>query len=73
VSANLGTGTGMLLWRSPLKVFQKLFFHTPLVNIFILASEVYHDRVWYPLKGRRVTDRWKQESPWGRLFEEYPD
>jgi len=73
VSANLGTGTGMLLWRSPLKVFQKLFFHTPLVKIFIFASEVYHDRVWYPLKGRTVTARWKQESPWGRLFEEYPE
>ncbi len=72
VGANLGTGTGMLLWRSPLKVFQKLLFHTPLVKIFIFASETYHDRLWYPLKGRAVTDQWKQESPWGQLFEQYP-
>ena len=54
VRANLGTGTGMLLWRSPLKVFQKLLFHTPLVNVFIFASETYHDKLWYPLKGQRV-------------------
>jgi len=62
----------MLLWRTPLKVFQKLFFRTPLVNIFIFASEVYHDRFWYPIWGRPVVERWKRESPWGRLFEQYP-
>ncbi len=73
VGVNLGTGTGMLLWRSPLKVFQKLLFHTPLVNIFIWASETYHDSLWYPLKGRRVVEQWKRESVWGQLFEQYPE
>jgi hypothetical protein len=73
VSANLGTGTGMLLWRSPLKVFQKLLFHTPLVNIFIWASETYHDKFWYPVKGSKIADTWKRESPWGQLFEQYPE
>ena len=73
VGVNLGTGVGMLLWRTPLKVFQKLFFHTPLVKIFIFASEFYHDRFWYPTKGKRVVDQWKQESHWGQLFEQYPD
>ena len=72
VGVNLGTGTGMLLWRSPLKVFQKLFFQTPLVNIFIFASEYYHDHFWYPVKGKKVVEQWKQESPWGKLFDEYP-
>jgi len=72
VSANLGTGTGMLLWRSPLKVFQKLLFHTPLVNIFIFASETFHDKFWYPVKGQKIADQWKRESPWGQLFEQYP-
>jgi hypothetical protein len=73
VGVNLGTGTGMLLWRSPLKIFQKLFFHTPLVNIFIFASEYYHDHFWYPAKGTKVVEQWKQESQWGRLFETYPE
>jgi hypothetical protein len=72
VGANLGTGTGMLLWRSPLKVFQKLLFHTPLVKVFIWASETYHDKFWYPVKGQKIADRWKRESPWGQLFEQYP-
>ena len=72
VGVNLGTGTGMLFWRTPLKVFQKLLFHTPLVKVFIFASEYYHDHFWYPLKGRAVVERWKRESPWGRLFEQYP-
>ena len=73
VGVNLGTGTGMLLWRSPLKIFQKLFFRTPLVNLFIFASEYFHDHFWYPMKGRPVVEKWKKESPWGRLFEEYPE
>lgn len=73
VGVNLGTGTGMLLWRSPLKIFQNLFFHTPLVNLFIFASEFYHDSFWYPMKGKKVVNQWKNESPWGQLFEKYPD
>lgn len=72
VGVNLGTGTGRLLWHSPLRIFQKLFFHTPLVNIFIFASEYYHDHFWYPLKGKKVVDEWLETSPWGELFKNYP-
>ncbi|MGA1869993.1 MAG: DUF362 domain-containing protein [bacterium] len=72
VGVNLGTGVGMLLWRSPLRIFQKLLFHTPLVNIFIFASEYYHDHFWYPRKGNNVVTQWLSDSPWGRLFEQYP-
>ncbi|MCE5252189.1 DUF362 domain-containing protein [bacterium] len=73
VGYNLNTGVSMLLLRTPLKIFQKLLFHTPLVNIFIFASEFYHDRFWYPLKGRKIVERWLDESPWGRLFGDYPE
>jgi uncharacterized protein (DUF362 family) len=72
VGVNLGTGTGMLLWRSPLKIFQKLLFHTPLVKMFIFASEYYHDHYWYPKNGKKVVDEWLEESPWGQLFQQYP-
>jgi len=41
-------GGGDLIWFGPLKRFQKLFFHTPLVNGFILASDVYHDFYRWP-------------------------
>ncbi len=72
VGVNLATGVGRLLWfDTPLKSLQKLFFHTPLVNVFIWGSEMYHDKVWYPLKGRKIVDRWERESPWGRLFATY--
>jgi hypothetical protein len=73
VGVNLATGVGRMLWfDTPLKKVQRLFFQTPLVNLFIFASEMYHDRVWYPVKGRRMVRRWESESPWGRLFASYP-
>ena len=73
VGVNLGTGTGMLLWRSPLKIFQKLLFQTPIVKMFIWASETYHDKFWYPKNGTPVVEEWKHDSPWGHLFEQYPE
>ncbi|MFC1511666.1 DUF362 domain-containing protein [Candidatus Latescibacterota bacterium] len=73
VGYNIGTGAGMLLWRSPLRIFQHLLFHTPLVNVFIFASEYYHDHYWYPWKGTRIVREWLDTSPWGSLFKEYPE
>jgi uncharacterized protein (DUF362 family) len=72
VGVNFGTGTGMLLWRSPLKIFQNLLFHTPLVNLFIFASENYHDHYWYPRNGKKVVEQWEKDSVWGQLFKQYP-
>jgi uncharacterized protein (DUF362 family) len=73
VGVNLATGTGRIFWHdTPLKHLQHLFFHTPLVNIFIFASEYYHDKIWYRFKGLPVVNTWKTESPWGRLFAKYP-
>jgi hypothetical protein len=63
---------GDLLWFSPLKRFQNLFFRTPLVNFFIFGSEFYHDYFRWPLKEQRVFRRWLKHSPWGRLFDQYP-
>jgi hypothetical protein len=62
---------GDLMWFGPLKRFQKLFFHTPLVNVFILGSEAYHDYYRWPLRDRRTFEKWRAESPWGRLFAAY--
>lgn len=72
VGVNFATGVGRILWHdTPLKVLQPLFFHTPLVHIFIFASEMYHDKVWYQLNGTKVVNRWMAESPWGQLFAQY--
>jgi hypothetical protein len=66
-------GGGDLIWFGPLKRFQKLFFHTPLVNGFILASDVYHDFYRWPLIDRRVFERWAETTEWGQLFLRYAE
>jgi len=66
--ANAAARVGRLCWFGPLAGLQRLLFHSPLVYAFIFASAVYHDWVWYPLHGRRIVNRWLNESPWGRLF-----
>jgi uncharacterized protein (DUF362 family) len=66
-------GGGDLIWFGPLKRFQKLFFHTPLVNGFILASDVYHDFYRWPLVDRRVFERWCETTEWGQLFLRYAE
>ena len=65
------SGGGDLIWFGPLKRFQKLFFHTPLVNGFILASDVYHDFYRWPLVDRRVFERWCETTAWGQMFLRY--
>ncbi len=71
VGDNVASTVGDLLWFGPLKALQKLMFHTPLVYIFIFASAFYHDRVWWNLKGKKILETWKKDSPWGRLWEKY--
>jgi uncharacterized protein (DUF362 family) len=71
VGDNGASMVGDLLWFGPLKGLQKLFFHTPLVHLFITGSEVYHDYYRWPLRDRRVFERWRASTSWGRLFAQY--
>ena len=73
VGDNGASMIGDLLWFSPLRKFQNLFFRTPLVNLFIFGSEAYHDYYRWPLKDRRIFKHWLKTSPWGKLFSEYPE
>jgi uncharacterized protein (DUF362 family) len=73
VGNNGASLVGNLLWFSPLKSLQKLFFRTPLVNLFILGSETYHDYYRWPLKDRKTFDTWRTGTPWGRLFASYAE
>jgi uncharacterized protein (DUF362 family) len=72
VGDNAASMAGDLLWFSPLKRFQNLFFRTPLVNFFIFGSEAYHDYYRWPIRDRRVFRKWLKTSQWGRLFTSYP-
>jgi uncharacterized protein (DUF362 family) len=71
VGDNLASRAGDLLWFGPLKIFQKLFFHTPLLYLFVFGSSFYHDFFWWPIYGKSRMKAFKEKSPWGKLFEEY--
>lgn len=71
VGDNFASVFGDLLWFGPLKSLQKLFFHTPLVEVFVRASDVYHDKIWWNVNGNGIYQNWLQESPWGQLFARY--
>jgi len=71
VGDNGASRVGDLLWFSPLKRFQKLFFRTPLVHLFIFGSETYHDYYRWPLKDRAIFETWRKGTPWGHLFDRY--
>jgi uncharacterized protein (DUF362 family) len=71
VGDNIASMAGDLLWFSPLKKFQNFFFRTPLVNLFIFGSEAYHDYYRWPIRDRRVFNRWRKSTQWGKLFAAY--
>jgi len=71
VGDNGASRVGDLMWFGPMKRFQKLFFHTPLVNVFVMGSEVYHDYLRWPNVDKKVFEKWLHTTHWGKLFQEY--
>jgi uncharacterized protein (DUF362 family) len=71
VGDNGASMVGDVMWFGPLKKFQKLFFHTPLVNLFVMGSEAYHDYYRWPLRDRRIFEQWRAQTTWGQLFDHY--
>lgn len=61
-----------ILRRSTARIgwLHRLLFHSPLFRMFILASELYHDRLWYPTVGRRIIGEF-MGTEWGRALERY--
>ena len=72
VGDNLASKVGDQVWFGRFRFLQKLFFHTPLVYIFVFASSFYHDYFWWPTKGRRIFNVWSR-GKWGKLFLHYRD
>jgi uncharacterized protein (DUF362 family) len=71
VGDNGASMIGDVMWFGPLKRFQNLFFRTPLVKLFVLGSEAYHDYYRWPLRDRRVFEQWRAATHWGQLFDRY--
>jgi len=71
VGDNGASRVGDIVWFGALKPVQNVLMRTPLVNLFILGSEVYHDYYRWPARDRRVFEGWLANTPWGQLFQEY--
>jgi len=72
VGDNFASKVGDALWFSSLKKFQRLFFKTSLVYLFVFGSFLYHDYFWWPMKGKKIQKQRVLNTKWGRLFEYYP-
>ena len=72
VGRNAASIVGNFIWYGPLKPFQALFFRTPLVYLFVLASSLYHDWIWWPLVGKGRMATLQRNTEWGRFFAAYP-
>ena len=57
-----------------IKWLHSALFYSPIFKTFIFASELYHDRLWYPSIGTRNINQF-MKTGWGKLFEkcEYGD
>jgi uncharacterized protein (DUF362 family) len=53
-----------------LRPFERLLLHSPLVFWAPLASNVYHDLMWYPTIGRKRIRRF-MKTEWGALWKSY--
>jgi uncharacterized protein (DUF362 family) len=53
-----------------IKWLHKLLFNSPLFKTFIFASEFYHDRLWYPVTGKKKIEMF-DKTEWGKIFREY--
>ncbi|MBM3777354.1 MAG: DUF362 domain-containing protein [Acidimicrobiia bacterium] len=59
-----------LIRRGFLRPLERVLLHSPLVVWAPMASNLYHDYMWYPTIGRaRIRDFMQTE--WGSLFERY--
>ena len=67
VGDNGASRIGDIVWFGPLKPIQNVFMRTPLVNLFILGSETYHDYYRWALRDKRVFEAWTKKTTWGHM------
>jgi uncharacterized protein (DUF362 family) len=59
-----------MLRRGPLRFLETIALHSPLVFWAPLASNIYHDYLWYPIIGKKIISKF-MKTEWGRLFLDY--
>lgn len=76
VDLGFETRRSLVIWgdqmirRGPLRPLERILLRSPMVFWAPLASNIYHDWLWYPLVGRRAIRRFMRTG-YGRLFERY--
>lgn len=71
VGYNVHRFLAWMAWYGPTKALQKLVLHTPLVHIPIFISAFNHDMIHWPLKESKIYEKWRAETSWGHLFQQY--
>jgi hypothetical protein len=75
VSFGFKTSRSLVIWgdqmlrRGPLRFLEHIALHTPLVVWAPIASNVYHDWLWYPIVGMSRIRAYRG-TKWGRLFDD---
>ena len=59
-----------VLRKGALRFLEKIALHSPLVFWAPMASNIYHDYIWYPTIGRSIIRKYSK-TEWGQLFERY--
>jgi uncharacterized protein (DUF362 family) len=72
VSRSLVIFGDQLIRRGFLRPLERVLLHSPLVAWAPMASNLYHDWMWYPLIGRSRI-RAFQQTEWGGLWNRYRD
>lgn len=70
VGENFAAKIGRFLWFGHARDLQRIFFRTPLVYLFVFASFLYHDYIWWPTIGKARQNK-ILATQWGELFKKY--
>jgi uncharacterized protein (DUF362 family) len=76
VNFGFSVGKSLVIWgdqlirKGALQPLEKILLHSPLVVWAPLASNIYHDFLWYPLIGRKRIEKFLQ-TDWGELWKGY--
>jgi uncharacterized protein (DUF362 family) len=61
-----------MIRKGPLRPLEGVLLHSPMVFWAPLASNIYHDWIWYPTAGRLAIGRFMRTG-YGRLFASYKE
>lgn len=76
INFHFHTSKSLVIWgdqmlrKGPLRFLEKIALHSPLVVWAPMASNIYHDWLWYPTVGKKIIRRYSK-SEWGQLFKKY--